>query len=153
MSWGLPGGSLAHFQNCPVFPCSPSFFSIFFPVFSLKKNCGGLVVTAFPKTDSSSLIPYDIFPLFPYSPKPLGDLYVMGRCFGSVSGRSCFCGGSQFGEDFEYFYIFIILIFLSSDRQRYYRSSCSVCCQYCRMRARRARKTTDKIVTIAQRSL
>ena len=39
-----------------------------------RKICRGLVVSAFLKTGSQSLVPYNIYPLFPCFPKPQGDL-------------------------------------------------------------------------------
>ena len=73
-SKGLPGGSCC-LPKFPRLPMLPQFFlivSIFnvsahhLPPVSTQQS--HLVVAAFHKTGSSSLVPYDIFPLFPQTP-------------------------------------------------------------------------------------
>ena len=74
--------SLVPFQNCPVFPPSHRislfFICLTYPLITLSHyQHTHLVVPAYSKTRSCALVPYDIFPFFPRSPKPLGDpLYL-----------------------------------------------------------------------------
>ena len=88
--------------SLPKLPCIlmfRQFFSYIFPVHHiclppaphyqhppLKRIYRGLVVPTFPKTCSSPLVPYDISPLFPCSPKPLGHPQ-----YGHIENSHAFC--------------------------------------------------------------
>ena len=77
--------SVVPLQNCREFPCSHTF-SLFVPlVMNLLTMFRPLICKVlFPcslKIASCSLVPLDILPMFPCSPKPLGDPQYVHQCY------------------------------------------------------------------------
>lgn len=97
-------GFLVPFQNCLVFPCSHTF-SLLFPCLAHilttfpHHQHRHLVVLAFPNTRSCSLRYFSLVPLFPCSPKPLGNphLTVSANYLCNVKSRpGCFQHSVQY---------------------------------------------------------